>query len=60
MFNEQMLKCIPNKKGSDIEGFSHWARCVKSVPKIIQMKRLLHYLVLTSIATKTDTASERN
>jgi hypothetical protein len=28
-----MLKYIPNKKGSDFEGFSHWAQCVKSVPK---------------------------
>jgi hypothetical protein len=55
-----MLKYIPNKKGSDFEGFSHWARCVKNVPKNIQMKRLLHYLVLTPIAKNANTASERN
>jgi hypothetical protein len=55
-----MLRYIPNKEGSDFEGFSHWARCVKSVPKNNPDERLYHYLVLTPIATKSKAASERN
>jgi hypothetical protein len=36
-----MLKYIPNTKGSDFEGFSHWARCVKSVPKINSDEKII-------------------
>jgi hypothetical protein len=36
-----MLRYIPNIKGSDFEGFSHWARCVKSVPKINSDEKII-------------------
>jgi hypothetical protein len=36
-----MLRYIPNKKGSDFEGFSHWARWVKSVPKINSDEKII-------------------